>query len=296
MKMMRKFKILVPLLFTLVIFTGCGVDYAKDNDGEIIIDENTGARVVENVIDEDVSAWDSLKSGSILNGLLIIPLSKTITFLGNTFNSFALAIVVLTLVVRLATLPLTLKSSVQQKKMRELQPQIDRINAKYEGKTDRDSAMRKQQETMELYRKNNVNLFGGCLGALVTLPLFLSFYSAIYRTPGIYEDVFLNLNLGVTISYGMGNIAIRYIIPLILVFIAQFVSTFLLQKAQASTNKKPRPGEKPNMIQSQMKVMMYMMPILIAFFSYTLPVAMSIYFISGSIASIIQAIITKRVK
>ncbi len=291
----RKFGVITSLMFVLVLLSGCGVKYEVDDDGKRIVNEETGAGIVTNLIDEDVRAIDAIKNGDIFNGVLIIPLSKAITFLGELFGSFGLAIIISTLIVRFATLPITLKSSVQQKKMRELQPQIDKINRKYEGKTDRDSAMRKQQETMELYRKNNINLFGGCLGILVTFPLFIAFYAAIYRTPGIYVDEFFGLNLGITINYGIKEITALYIIPLIVVFLLQLGSTYLMQSSQKASTVE-RPNDRPNPMQTQMKVMMYLMPVMIAFFSFNLPYAMSVYFMSGSIASIVQAFITKKVK
>src|ERR687886_833378 len=89
-------------------------------------------------------------------------------------HSYALAIVLLTVVVRLATFPLTAKQARSQQDLQRLQPELKRLQAKY--KNDRQKL---NEEMMKFYRENKVNPLGGCLPLILQAPLFIVLYRLI---------------------------------------------------------------------------------------------------------------------
>jgi membrane protein insertase, YidC/Oxa1 family, C-terminal domain len=94
-------------------------------------------------------------------------------YLSKFISNYGIIILLMTIAIKLIISPLTLKSYLSSAKMRVLKPEIDKINAKYPRKED---AMKKQQETMELYRKTGVSMFGGCLPMLLQFPILFAMF------------------------------------------------------------------------------------------------------------------------
>lgn len=304
-KLFKKFKRAIFLslgLVSILLVTGCGVEYQTDKDGKMVTDEN-GARIVTNQIESDVTFGDMWENEGWYDALLVYPLVKLITFVGELTSSYGLAIILSTFIVRFITLPLTLKSAKSQRKMKLVKPRIDKIREKYAGQKDRDSQMRMNAEMQKLYRDEQINPLGGCLQMLITMPLFFAFYSAIYRTPGIFNDPFIGFELDVIpkmeiFDYGR----FIYIIPVALVFAINFVSMKFNQnankpeKADVKRAYNANSAKASNGMEQQMKMMMYIMPLMMAFISFfTVPVGVSVYFISSSLFAVIQTILVKKV-
>lgn len=93
--------------------------------------------------------------------------------LENKIASYGLIILLLTIIIKVALLPLTYKSYLSQAKMRVLKPQIDEINKRYPKKDD---AMKKQQATMDLYKKVGVSPMGGCLPVFIQMPILIAMF------------------------------------------------------------------------------------------------------------------------
>ena len=94
-------------------------------------------------------------------------------FLRNYIGSFGIIILILVILVKLVISPLTYKSYVSMAKMRLIKPQVDELNKKYPKKED---AMKKQQATMELYKKAGINPMGGCIPMLIQLPILIAMF------------------------------------------------------------------------------------------------------------------------
>jgi len=101
-------------------------------------------------------------------------LEKVLLAFMNWTGSSGLAIIIFTIIVRLAILPLTIKSLQSTRKIQELQPQVKEIQRKY-GK----DPQKLQEETAKLYREYRVNPLGGCLPMLLQLPIFFGVYQAV---------------------------------------------------------------------------------------------------------------------
>lgn len=113
-----------------------------------------------------------------LGGWLIGSISKFIiipifNWLSKFISNYGIIILILTILLKIAISPLTLKSYVSSAKMRVIKPEVDKINAKYPKPED---AMKKQQATMDLYKKCGISMFGGCLPMLLQLPLLYAMF------------------------------------------------------------------------------------------------------------------------
>ena len=109
-------------------------------------------------------------------------------FLRNYIGSFGIIILILVILVKLVISPLTYKSYVSMAKMRLIKPQVDELNKKYPKKED---AMKKQQATMELYKKAGINPMGGCIPMLIQLPILIAMFRFFPASIELREQPFL---------------------------------------------------------------------------------------------------------
>jgi len=108
--------------------------------------------------------------------------------LGKYISNYGIIILLLTILIKLVISPLTLKSYLSSAKMRVLKPEIDKINAKYPKSED---AMKKQQETMALYSKTGVSMFGGCLPMLLQFPILFAMFRFFPSSFELRQERFL---------------------------------------------------------------------------------------------------------
>ena len=145
--------------------------------------------------------WAQAKA--LLLGLLQI-IHNGITSVGISTNfAWGLAIIALTLLVRLLMHPLTAKQMASMQKMQKLKPQLDVLQEKY--KDDKD---RLNQETMALYKDNKVNPASGCLPLIIQLPIFILLYGVLYdltKTEAFTDVTFLGVNLGGSVLTTVAN-------------------------------------------------------------------------------------------
>ncbi|MCS7178661.1 MAG: YidC/Oxa1 family membrane protein insertase [Anaerolineae bacterium] len=229
--------------------------------------------------------WDFLILNPMVNLLLLF-----YRLLG---HQTVLAITALTLVVRLAVLPLTLKQQQAARRMQELQPELVKLQKQFAG--DREALARKQ---MELYRQAGLNPLGGCLPLLIQLPILYGLWQAIMRTlaasplelvrlsqniysfiPGLdalipLQSRFLWMDLGQPDPY--------YVLPILVV-----VTSWLSQKILTPPATDPRSAA----INQQMLIMM---PLMFGFFSISFASGLSIYFIISNLVTILQYFVTPK--
>lgn len=207
---------------------------------------------------------------------LVKPMSNMITFLAEDWGlGFGLAIILLTVVVRLIIMPLGLsqmkKSMIQQEKMTSVKPYTDEINKRMKAATSNEEKMQAQTELQQLYKDNNINLMGGmgCLPLLLQMPIFTALFFAAKFTPGINETVFMGINLGKPSMLLVALAGISY-------FAQSYISMIGMNEEQ----------------KKQMKMMSYMSPIMIIMFSISAPAGVTLYWVIGGIFSCIQSLIT----
>ncbi len=189
---------------------------------------------------------------------MIIYIADTI----NTDFAHGLAIVIVTILLRLLVLPLMIKQTKSTKAMQAIQPELQKLREKYSAK-DQQTQQKLQKETMEMFQSKGVNPLAGCLPVIVQMPILLALYHAIMRTDEIGGHSFLWFALDAPD-------------PLFLLPLIAGATTFIQQRMM--------------MVQDnpQMKILLYMMPIMIMVFAMFFPAALALYWVVGNIFMIAQ--------
>ena len=222
----------------------------------------------------------------VWDNIFIKPLAWMILKLGYLVKNFGLAVILAGIAIRLILYPVTNKSAMQSENLKKAQPELQKLEKKYENKSnDQQAMMQKSQEMMAIYKKYNISLFSGCIVAFIQLPLFVAFLEAINRTPAIFEGSFLGLQLGTTPWFALTHGKIWYVIIPLLVFIVTFFS-IKLNGTQATDTSNPAA--------SSTKMMMNMMIVLITVSSFQLSTAIGLYWITSSLFTVIQNLIVKK--
>jgi YidC/Oxa1 family membrane protein insertase len=203
-------------------------------------------------------------------------MGNAIKFLADDWGlGFGLAIIILTIIVRLAIMPLGLsqmkKSMIQQEKMQAVKPYTDDINKRLKAATSNEEKMQVQSELQNLYKENDINLMGGlgCLPLLIQMPIFTALFYAAKFTQGISESTFLGIDLGKPSLLLVALAGISY-----------FAQSYISMIGMAEEQKK------------QMKMMSYMSPLMIVMISFSSPAGVTLYWVVGGIFSCIQSLIT----
>ena len=217
--------------------------------------------------------------------VFVLPLATFITFLYNILSqNLGFAIILATAIIRLILMPLYSKSNKSMAVMQEIQPEMQKIQKKYENKKDQASQAKMQTEMMDLYKKYNYNPMMGCILPFLQMPVFLAFYQAISRHPLIKDAAaaeFFGINLGATGT--MPNYILAFIVAGLTI-----LSQRMMNKNMASSAQQ---NQTSNMM---MKVMTYYFPF--AMFSITIgtPFAFGLYFLTGQIMTIVHYLIFKK--
>lgn len=212
-------------------------------------------------------------------------------------NNVVLAIVVLTIIIRMLTYPLLAKQQQSARKMQEVQPRLKKLQEKY--KDDREKLAQAQ---MELYKEAGVNPFGGCLPLVIQFPILIGLYQAIYfalaNTPfqlvdlsdrlmiqGLdslipLENVWLGMDLTLPPTPPV-NPAYALILPL-LVMVTTYIQFKVSQPGAAAAS------DDNNQAAAMTKSMGTIMPIMFGAFALSFSVGLSVYFIVSNVVGIAQ--------
>ena len=218
--------------------------------------------------------------------VFVKPLAWFIVKLGKYISSYGLAIILVTLIIKLILFPFTNKSLKQSENLKKAQPKLSKIEKKYSGKTDQESMMMKSNEMMAVYKEYGIKPLSGCLMGFIQIPLFFAFYEALYRLPILFESKFIGLHMGMTPLAGAKGGDWYYLLLPILVGVVTYFSF--------NMNKKGMVGDAGQA--KQMGMMFNIMIIMIFITSFSMSTAIIIYWITNSLFSIIQNIIVKRSK
>ena len=209
-------------------------------------------------------------------------------FLRNYIGSFGIIIFILVILVKLVISPLTYKSYVSMAKMRLIKPQVDELNKKYPKKED---AMKKQQATMELYKKAGINPMGGCIPMLIQLPILIAMFRFFPASIELREQPFLWAD---DLSSYDSIVNLPFSIP----FYGDHVSLFALLMAvslfgYSYFNYQQTASSQPQM--AGMKFMMvYMMPIMMLFWFNSYSSGLCYYYLLSNIFTIGQTLVIRR--
>lgn len=209
------------------------------------------------------------QSAGLWNGVFIYNLSRFILWLSHLFNNnYAIGIILFTIIIRLILWPLNSMQIKSQRKMMEIQPELEKIKAKYPNR-DRQSMELMQQEQQAFMEENGINQFAGFLPLIIQLPVMMGLYQAIFKTQELRQGTFLWAHLGQPDSL--------FILPLIAAGLT-FANTYLTTLSNPVKN-------------STTTVMMYVMPIMILLISFRLPAAVTLYWVITNLISVIQTLL-----
>lgn len=272
-KRLRTVLLLSVLLVVALTLSGCGVPQGPVN------------------LDQPPGWWEAI---------IVYPIAKALVWLANAIAAIGIpfslgwAIILITIIIKLATLPLTRKQLQSQKAMQELQPKLKELQDKY-GK-DRQKL---SEEQMKLYKEAGVNPMGGCLPLLIQMPILWGLYQALYAvastdlvTPAqraffwIPDLFFPTLTVGTKWigesfqAQDWGMLFAYGSLPVIML-----VTQLILQKmSQAPKDPKGRTDPQSQM----MGQMMFFMPIMFGYITLGLPSGLTLYWTVSNVLSLIQ--------
>lgn len=262
----------------------------------------TGCSTSQEPISLETTFNDMLENGGFFGAILIWPLSQAINFLASKINVFW-AIVIVTLTINALLLVLTFKNNIAMQRMQMLQPEIQKIQNKYEGRKDQASQMRMSQEMQQLYNKYEINPLGSLLVTFIQFPILIAMYSAMSRSVEVRNGTFMGAVLANTPSQAFASlgdvpadVAVNKPVVLIVVYlmmvILQLVSISVPQwltkaklKREAEIHHKHYEAPK-----QQNFLLTYGMVIFIGFIMLNWPTALSLYYAVYSAVNVIKTI------
>ena len=216
-----------------------------------------------------------------LNRFLFLPLFGFLS----SFLPHGIAIILMTIIVRLGMSPVTYKSYVSQIKMKVLRPEIEELNKKH-----KDNAVKRQQETMSLYNRAGANPMAGCIPALLQLPVFYALFTFFPVAFELRKKSFLwaddlssydsILDLGFSIPFYGDHVSLFPILASIAIF-------FYTQMTTGQQAMPQQPGM-PNM-----KIIMYLMPLMMLFFFNNYASGLSLYYFVSNLLTIFLMLVIK---
>ena len=189
-------------------------------------------------------------------------------------HSYGWSIVIFTILCKLILLPLNIKSTKSMKEMQALNPELQRLQAKYKNNPEK-----LNEETMKLYKIYKVNPAGGCLPLLLQLPIIYALFGVL-RNPLEYVVGISQASINASFLWilDMGNPDQCYILPILCV-----VFTYITQKFTMSVQ--PSSGGQG---ESTQKIMLYTMPLIIGVTAMSMPAGVCLYWVVQNIFSFFQ--------
>ena len=286
----RTKKLLALMAIVTIVVTATGCTAPKDANGHIIL------------ISESTTFGEIFQTENWFSALFVWPLSWVLNKLAPVITVGG-AIAIVTVVVNGLLAVFTLKSQMGMQRMQMLQPELNKIQRKYEGRDDQASKMRMAQEQQQLMRKYNVNPGSMMLVQFVQLPIIMAMFMAIQRAEAVVNGTFLGMNLQVKPSEAFGLLfkgdlsGLPYIILFLLMAVTQVVLVLLpmyfqKKKAAAEAAKHHRKPESTN--NQNIMMQMYMIVMVLAF-GLMWQSGMSLFWFIRNIVDIIKTIIVQNI-
>ena len=216
-----------------------------------------------------------------INRFVIIPIFN---WLNNYIGNYGLIILILTIIIKVVLFPLTFKSYQSQAKMQVLKPMVEELGKKFPKKED---AMKKQQATMDLYKRAGVNPMGGCLPMLLQMPILFAMFRFFPVSIELRQEHFL---WATDLSTYDSILHLPFMIPMYGDHVSLFTllmtaSTLLTMKMTGSSAGSDQPG---------MKMMMYMMPIMFMLILNNFSAGLTYYYFLANMITYGQNMLSKR--
>jgi YidC/Oxa1 family membrane protein insertase len=309
MKKNKLIKILLVFVMLLTL-TGC-TKYGKDSNKKAIVNETTGQRLVTNILckptDKEMLKLykdynkiskkkvniDKLQDcekmtitgdyQDLWTNIFVKPLAWVIIKIGTFVKSYGLALILATLIIRLIVYPFTKKTAMQSENMKKAQPKLQKLEKKYENKTDQESMMKKSQEMLMIYKEYDINPMSSCLFSFFQIPLFFAFYEAISRIPAIFEEKFIGFELGTSPLNAVARGDYKYLIFIVVIALSTYFSFKLNSGASMSKEQ-----------EKQMKTTSMVMVVIMTITAFSISTGIAFYWVTTSVFTIIQNLLVKR--
>lgn len=226
--------------------------------------------------------------GALYNEILYRPLVNALVFFyqGIPFHDLGLAIILLTVVIRLILYPFVAASLRSQREMAVLQPKIKALQEKY-----KDNKEEQAKQLMELYREHKFNPLSGCLPLIIQLPLLITLYRVFANATGsaILNNLYAFIPHPATINpiaFGFLDLAHRSIPLAIIAGVSQFLQAYWMPQP-------PKTAGADSMQQAIQKQTLYVLPIVITVISFNFPAALPLYWTVLNVLGIFQQLFMK---
>jgi YidC/Oxa1 family membrane protein insertase len=216
-----------------------------------------------------------------ISRFIIIPVFN---WLEKYISSYGIIILILTILIKIVLFPLTFKSYQSTAKMQVLKPMVEEIGKKYPKKED---AMKKQQATMDLYKRAGINPMGGCLPMLLQMPILFAMFRFFPVSIELRQEHFL---WATDLSTYDSILTLPFKIPMY----GDHVSLFTLLMTASTLLTMKMTGSSPGQDQPGMKMMMYMMPVMFMVMLNNFSSGLTYYYFLANILTYLQNIISKR--
>ncbi len=265
------------------------MDYADDEaDARIVFDGATTIASEVYMGPKELDVLDAVNPSlnKTINfgwtGIIALPFLKLLKLFYRIAPNYGLAIILLTIVVRLLTLPMSIKGQRSMMKMQRLQPQVERIREKH-----KDDQERLNREMVDLYKRNHVNPLGGCLPMAVQLPVFFGLYEALLNAIELRHAPFVGWIRDLSAPDCL-HLSWFPLLPFtqcqgIPVLVILMTITAFLQQWLAPRQPDP----------SQQKMMMYM-PVAFSLIFVNMPAGLTLYYFSSNLLGVVQQFILNR--
>lgn len=218
------------------------------------------------------------------------PLLNLLFFIYNLgVFDLGVAIIILTIIIRLVLLPLFYKSAKDQTILQKIYPKIQEVQKKH-----KDNKERQVQEIMEIYKEHRVNPFSGFLLLLIQLPILIGLYQVFLK--GFSADVLSHLYSFVsapafvdTSFFGVVNLDQRNVVLVFLAGVFQYLQSYILLRVNKPSSQGPGAA-----MQKITRNMMFLTPLLTIVILYSLPSAVALYWLTTSVFSVGQQLIINK--
>ena len=293
----KKIFMVAALVFAAVLLTGCAIPRDADNNIIYIWNEQVSGYTVR------TSFADVMKNENWFNAIFVYPLSSIINKLAPVL-SVGGAIVVVTVIVNAILAAATIKSSIASQQMQMIQPELERIQRKYEGRDDQASKMRQAQEMQALYQKYQINPASVMLVTFIQLPVIMAMYMSVQRSFAVATGTFLGMDLQKTPMEGFRALfagdsrGLALALLWIVMGLCQFLSMripMILQKKRAEAEAKKHHRKPETSKSGQNMVMQIYMMGMICVFGLMWPAAMSLYWAISSTVNIVKTLVVQQI-
>ena len=205
-------------------------------------------------------------------------------WLDNFIDNYGIIILILTIIIKIVLFPLTFKSYQSTAKMQVLKPMVDELGKKFPKKED---ALKKQQATMDLYKRAGVNPMGGCLPMLLQMPILFAMFRFFPVSIELRQEHFL---WATDLSTYDSILTLPFTIPMY----GNHVSLFTLLMTASTLLTMKMTGSTPGSDQPGMKMMMYMMPVMFMLILNNFSSGLTYYYFLANMITYGQNIISKQ--